>query len=129
MIGSKYAPLIGRILISLLFIIAGAGKAAAPDGTIGYIASAGLPFPPVAYAGALAMELGGGLLLLIGYQTKWVALALAAFTVVTALIFHNNFADQIQTIMFLKNLAITGGLLQIYAFGAGALSLDERRGV
>lgn len=129
MIGSKYAPLVGRILISLLFIVAGAGKAAAPDATIGYIASVGLPFPPVAYAGALAMELGGGLLLLIGFQTRWVALALAGFTVVTALVFHNNFADKIQTIMFLKNLAISGGLLQIYAFGAGAFSLDERRGV
>lgn len=124
-----YAPLAGRILISILFLVAGASKAVAPDGTIGYIASAGLPFPPLAYAGALAMELGGGLLLLIGYQTKWVALALAAFTVVTALIFHNNFADQIQMIMFLKNLAITGGLLQIFAFGAGAFSIDERRSV
>lgn len=128
MIGSKYAPLIGRILISFLFIAAGVNKAVSPEGTIGYIASAGLPFPPVAYAGALVMELGVGLLLLIGYQTKLAALALAAFTIVAGLLFHNNFADQIQTIMFLKNLAITGGLLQIYAFGAGALSIDERRG-
>ncbi|MGB5093792.1 MAG: DoxX family protein [Parvibaculum sp.] len=129
MIGSKYAPFVGRILISILFIIAGADKVATPDGTMGYIASAGLPFPVLAYAGALAVELGGGLLLLIGYQTRWAALALAAFTIVAALIFHSNFADQIQMIMFLKNLAIIGGLLQIYAFGAGAFSLDARRGV
>jgi len=89
----------------------------------------GLPFPDLAYLGALAVELGLASLLLIGYRTRPVALAMAAFTLVTALVFHHNFADQNQLIHFLKNVAIAGGLLQVAAFGAGALSVDGRRSV
>ncbi len=95
--------------------------------TQGYIASAGLPAPLLGYLIAIIVEVGGGLLLLIGYQTRVVALILAAFTVVAALAFHHDFADQSQMIHFLKNIAVTGGLLQVAAFGAGALSLDVRR--
>ncbi|WAC48218.1 DoxX family membrane protein [Asticcacaulis sp. SL142] len=124
---TKLNPAVGRVMIALLFLISGLGKIAAPEATQGYIASVGLPFPALAYFGALAAELGGGLLLLIGYRTRIVALGMAGFTLATALFFHNNFADQNQMIHFLKNIAIMGGLLQAYAFGAGAYSIDSRR--
>ncbi len=95
--------------------------------TQAYIASAGLPVPTLAYAAAILVEVGGGVLLLIGYQARLVALALTAFTLVAAVAFHANFGDQNQMIHFLKNVAIAGGLLQVAAFGAGALSVDARR--
>lgn len=117
----------GRVLIAILFLLSGLSKIAAPAMTQGYIASAGLPAPLLGYLIAIIVEVGGGLLLLIGYQTRVVALILAAFTVVAALAFHHDFADQNQLIHFLKNIAVTGGLLQVAAFGAGALSLDVRR--
>lgn len=123
------APLIGRLLMAAIFLISGAGKLMAPAGTIGYIASVGIPLPELAYAGALAMELGGALLLVVGYRTRWVAAALALFSVVSAVIFHNALGDQNQLFHFLKNLAMAGGLLQVVAFGAGRYSLDERRAV
>ena len=106
--------------------MSGFGKLAAYGATTGYIASVGLPVPPLAFAVAVAVELGGGLLLVAGYQTRFVAVALALFSIATALSFHNNFADQNQMIHFLKNVMMAGGLLQIAAFGAGAFSLDNR---
>jgi putative oxidoreductase len=118
----------GRVLLAAIFIFFGAGKAADPAGTIGYIGSVGLPFPPLAYAGAVALEAGGGLALLLGYRTRVVAVALALFSTVTALAFHSTLADQNQLIHFFKNFAIAGGLLQVAAFGAGRFSLDVRRG-
>ena len=117
----------GRLLIAGLFLLSGLGKIAAPAMTQAYIASAGLPAPMLAYAATIAVEVGGGVLLLIGYQARIVALALAAFTLVAAVAFHANFGDQNQMIHFLKNVAIAGGLLQVAAFGAGALSVDARR--
>ena len=75
----------------------------------------------------IALEIGGGLALIAGWQTKWVSLALAGFTLVAAVIFHNNLADQMQMIMFMKNIAITGGLLLLAIHGAGSYSLDSRR--
>jgi putative oxidoreductase len=120
------APLIGRLLMAAIFLVSAAGKLMAPGGTIGYIASVGIPLPELAYAGALAMELGGGLLLVAGYRTRWVAAALALFSVVSAVLFHNAMGDQNQLFHFLKNLAMAGGLLQVVAFGAGSFSLDER---
>ncbi|MBD9667205.1 putative oxidoreductase [Variovorax beijingensis] len=120
------APFIGRLLMAAIFLISGVGKLMAPGGTIGYIASVGIPLPELAYAGALAMELGGALLLVAGYRTRWVAAALALFSVVSAVIFHNALGDQNQLFHFLKNLAMAGGLLQVVAFGAGSFSLDER---
>jgi putative oxidoreductase len=117
----------GRVLIAILFLLSGLGKIAAPAMTQGYIASAGLPAPLLGYLIAIIIEIGGGLLLVAGYQTLIVALMLAAFTVATALAFHHDFADQNQMIHFLKNVAITGGLLQVAAFGAGSFSLDARR--
>ena len=123
----RYVPLLGRLLIGLPFIFTGAGKATAYGATTAYIVAAGLPFPPLAYAIAVAVELGGGVLLVIGYQTRVVAGVMAVFVLATAFSFHTHFADQNQMINFIKNLMITGGLLQIVAFGAGAFSLDSRR--
>jgi putative oxidoreductase len=122
-----FVPALGRLLIAALFLLSGVGKIAAPAATQGYIASAGLPFPHVAYLIAIVVEVGGGLLLIAGFHTRVVALALAAFTFATAITFHTAFGDQNQMIHFMKNVAIVGGLLQVAAFGAGSLSLDARR--
>ena len=124
---SDQAALTGRILLAAIFIFFGVGKAADPAGTIGYIGSVGLPFAPAAYAAAVALEIGGGLALLLGYRARLAASALALFSVLTALTFHSSLADQNQLIHFFKNFAIAGGLLQVAAFGAGRFSLDSRR--
>ncbi|HEX2858780.1 MAG TPA: DoxX family protein [Alphaproteobacteria bacterium] len=123
----RYLPLIGRVMIAAIFLISGFAKATTPEMTQGYIASAGLPFPLLAYFIAVVVELGGGLLLVAGYQTRYVALAMAAFCVAAAFGFHSNLADQNQFIHFFKNIAMAGGLLQVAAFGAGAFSLDNRK--
>jgi putative oxidoreductase len=125
--------LIARVMIALLYIPAGWGKIAGFSGTAGYIALKGLPMPQVLAAGTIAVEVGAGLLLLIGLFTRWSALALAVFTLLASLFFHNYWAmpaDQqmMQSLMFWKNIAITGGLLAIVAFGAGAFSVDAKRG-
>jgi putative oxidoreductase len=120
------ADLIGRILIAILFIIAGIGKIENPAGTMQYIASGGLPLPMAAYLVAVLIEVGGSILLVLGWQTRAVAAIMALFTLVTAFAFHKNFADHGQQINFLKNLAIAGGLFHILAYGAGAFSLDHR---
>lgn len=117
----------GRVLLALIFVISGFGKLADPSGTIAYIASVGAPAPELAYGVALIVELGLGLALLLGYHAKISALLIAGFTLATGFLFHFDFGNQIQTIMFLKNLAITGGLLQIVAHGAGGFSLDGAR--
>ena len=119
-------PFIGRILLAATFIIAGLGKLAAPAATQGYIAAVGLPLPLLAYIVAVVVEVGGGVLLLVGYRTKPVAAALAAFCVLTAVVFHHALGDQNQLIHFFKNLAMAGGLLQIAAFGPGRIGLDSR---
>ena len=123
---TRYLPFAGRLMIGLPFAMSGLGKLAAFGQTTAMIAAAGLPVPPLAYVVAVAVELGGGLLLVAGYQTRLVATALALFSIATAVSFHNNFADQNQMIHFLKNVMMAGGLLQIAAFGAGAISLDNR---
>lgn len=123
---NRYLPLIGRVLIGLPFAMSGLGKLAAYGKTTAMIAAVGLPVPPLAYIVAVALELGGGLLLIAGYQARLVSFALAVFCVAAGMAFHNNFADQNQMIHFLKNVMMAGGLLQIAAFGAGALSLDNR---
>lgn len=121
---NKYIPLVSRILLGLIFVLAGFGKLMDPAGTAGYISSVGLP--GILVWPTIALELLGGLAIIVGYQTRIVALALAAFCVVSGAIFHNNFADQNQTINFLKNLAMTGGFLQLYLHGAGALAIDKK---
>jgi putative oxidoreductase len=123
---TRYLPFVGRLLIGLPFAMSGFGKLAAYGNTTAMIAAAGLPVPPLAYAVAVAAELGGGLLLVAGFRVRPIAAALALFCLATAVSFHSNFADQNQMIHFLKNVMMAGGLLQIAAFGAGALSLDNR---
>lgn len=119
-------PAIGRVLLATIFVFSGIGKLLAPAATMGYIASSGLPFAPLALAVAIGVELGGGLLLALGIQTRLVAALLAAFSIVTGLAFHNAIGDQNQLIHLLKNFAMAGGLLQVVAFGAGAFSFDNR---
>ena len=126
---TRYLPFVGRLLIGLPFAMSGAGKLAAYGPTVAMIVGAGLPVPPLAYAVAVAIELGGGLLLVAGWHTRAVAAVLALFALATAVSFHTAFADQNQMIHFLKNVMMTGGLLQIVHYGAGALSLDSRREV
>jgi putative oxidoreductase len=123
----NYLAFVGRILIGLPFAMSGFGKLAAYGPTTAMIGAVGLPFPPLAFVVAVAVELGGGLLLVLGYRVRPVALALAAFSLATAISFHGNFADQNQMIHFLKNVMIAGGLLQIAAFGAGAISIEQWR--
>jgi len=118
--------LIGRILLGAVFILSGLGKLGAPGPVQGYIAAVGLPAPLLAYVVALVVEVGGGALLLLGYRTKAVAAVLAAFCVLTAVIFHHALGDQDQFVHFMKDLAMAGGLLQIAAFGAGRIGLDSR---
>jgi len=118
--------LVGRVLIGVLFLMGGISKLAAPAATQGYIAAMGLPAPVAAYFVALIVELVGSVLLIGGFQVRIVAAGLAVFTLLTAVLFHDNFADQNQMIHFLKNFAILGGLLQVVAFGAGRFSLDHR---
>ena len=119
--------LTGRVLIGVLFFMSGLSKIAAPAATQGYIAAMGLPAPEIAYFGAVAVEVLGSLLLIAGYRVRHAAIGMALFTLATALVFHKNFADQNQMIHFMKNIAITGGLLQVAAFGGGRFSLDGRR--
>ena len=126
MFATRYLPFVGRLMIGLPFAMSGLNKLGAYGATTGMISAVGLPFAPLAFAAAVAIELGGGLLLIAGYRARYVAAALALFSLATAMSFHANFADQNQMIHFLKNVMMAGGLLQIAAFGAGALSIDNR---
>ncbi len=126
-VSGAVASLSGRVLLSLIFLLSGLSKLAASAATIGKIASVGLPFAPLGFAIAAAVEIVGALALIAGYRTRVVAAVLAAFTVATALAFHSNLSDLNQFIHFFKNISMAGGLLQVVAFGAGRFSLDSRR--
>ncbi len=119
--------LLGRVMASVIFILSGYGKAVAMAGTVGFFTKIGVPVPEIAYYVAVIVELGGGLLLLVGFQTPIVALILAVFCVASALLAHTNFADMAQQIQFMKNLAMAGGYLAFAAAGAGAFSVDGMR--
>jgi putative oxidoreductase len=124
--------LLARVLLAALFLPAGISKIASFAGTAAYIGSVGLPLPELGAVIAIVVEVGGGLALLAGYQTRVVALLMAIFTVVAGVFFHAFWTAapeqlMVQQIMFTKNIAIAGGLLGLTAFGAGALSLDARR--
>ena len=124
--------LIGRVLVAWLFVPSGFGKVMGFAGTVGYIASKGVPLPEVCAAIAIAAELGLGLLILFGWQTRWAALGLGIFTFVISFIFHNYWAVDaaqkgMQQLNFNKNMAIAGGLFALAAWGAGRLSLDGRK--
>ena len=134
MLNSLQNPLslLGRVLLALLFVPAGFSKIAGFAGTVGYIASKGVPLPEVAAAIAVAVELGLGLLLLVGFQTRWAALGIALFTLVITFIFHNFWAVPeaqmaMQKLNFFKNMAIVGGLFAFAAFGGSAWSVDAKR--
>ena len=126
------AALLGRVLLALIFITSGFGKIGGFAGTVGYIASKGLPLASVVAALTILIELGGGLAVAFGFLTRWAALALAAFTVLAAFIFHAYGgvpAEQVmgQQINFWKNISIAGGFLVLAAFGAGGISIDAKR--
>lgn len=128
-IRQRWVSFVGRVLLSLVFIISGVAKVMDPAGTMAYIESAHLPLPQVAYFVALVVELGLGLALLFGFKSQLAAAGIAIFTFVTALTFHSNMADPMQVIMFLKNITIIGGLLVVIAFGPGGYSLDHGKRV
>lgn len=124
--------LVGRLLLAALFLPAGLSKISGFEGTVGYIASAGLPMPQWAAIVAIAVEVIAPIALILGWGTRWAALALALFTLVATLGFHNFWAmpaEQVmmQQLMFFKNIGVVGGLLVLAAFGAGAFSVDARR--
>lgn len=121
---SDLTNLLGRILLALLFILSGFGKFMAAAGTKAYFAKIGVPVPEIAYIVAVAVELGGGILFLLGVKTRIMAAVLAVFTVGTALLAHTQFGDMAQRTQFLKNLAIAGGFLSFTVLGGGAYSVD-----
>ena len=119
-----YTDLVGRLLIALIFVGAGYGKIGGYAGTQAYMESMSVPgglLPLV-----ILVELGGGLAIVLGFLTRFAALGLAIFSVVSAFLFHGNVADQMQQIMFMKNLAMAGGFLFLVGNGAGPLSLDAK---
>lgn len=116
--------LVGRILMAAIFILAGFGKITQYAGTQQYMAAMGVPGALLPLV--IALELGGGLLLVAGFKTRLIALALAGFSIVSAALFHSNLADQTMFIMFFKNVAMAGGFLIIAAYGPGAYSLDSK---
>jgi putative oxidoreductase len=125
------ALLIGRILLAGIFVIAGYSKIGNFAGTVSYIASKGLPLPEAGAVLAIAVELGAGVLLILGLKTRWAAIALAAFTLASTYFFHAFWAmpeaqKAMQSLMFQKNMAIIGGLLALAVAGAGAFSIDRR---
>jgi putative oxidoreductase len=122
--------LVARILLAVMFILSGFSKITGFEGTVGYIASKGLPLPQLVAIGTIAVELGGGIMLAAGFKARWAALALAVFTVLAAIIFHNFWAADAahkmdQQINFMKNISIAGGMLMVFAFGPGRLSVDK----
>ena len=125
------AALVGRLLLAAIFITSGFGKITGFEGTVGYIASKGLPLPQIVAIIAIVAELGGGILLAIGYKARWAALVLAVFTLAAGILFHNYWDVEAaqkmgQQINFWKNIAITGGFLMAYAFGPGRYSVDRK---
>jgi putative oxidoreductase len=120
----KFSELAGRVFLAAIFLLSGLGKIGAYAGTAAYMASTGVPgalLPAV-----IALEVLGAIAIIIGWKTRITALLLAGFTLLSGVLFHSNFGDQVQMIMFLKNVAITGGFLLLAANGAGPLSLDRR---
>ena len=127
-----YGPLVGRVLLALIFIISGFGKLIGFAGTVGYIQSVGLPVPQLAAVIAIIVELGGGIMLVVGWKARWAAAALFIFAFLAGILFHafwSSPADQamMQQIQFMKNLAIMGGMLYIVVYGSGPLSADKNR--
>lgn len=118
--------LIARLFLGHIFILAGLSKIGGYDATSGYMEAMGVPsmLLPLVIAG----EALGGLAIVLGFKTRLAALGLALFSIASALIFHSNFDDQMQSILFMKNISMAGGLLLLVQYGAGALSLDKKLG-
>ncbi|ESY95560.1 DoxX family protein [Mesorhizobium australicum] len=125
---SSVTILIGRILLAVIFLLSGFGKLTAISGTAAYFGGLGLPVPTATAVIVGLIELLGGLAVLVGFQTRVAAWVLAIFTIATGLVAHTGWADQMQMIQFLKNVAITGGFLLLASSGAGAYSIDAKRG-
>ena len=126
----QYLPLIGRVLLGIIFVMAGFGKLSNPAGAVGYMTTYGIPYADLLVWPAGLVEFGGGILLMIGWHARCAATALILFTVVATFIFHafwNVGAEQMQMqqIHFMKNLAIIGGLLYVVAYGSGACSVQK----
>ncbi len=119
-----YLKAAGRVLLTLIFLWSSVGKISSYAGVQGYMAKFGVPGELLPLV--ILVELVGGLALIVGWQTRWAALALAGFCIVSAVLFHNEFGDKNQLIHFLKNLGLAGGFLVLAAAGPGALSVDER---
>lgn len=124
---SSVAILVGRILLSILFILSGFAKLTAISGTAGWFGSIGLPLPTVTAVVVGIVELLGGLAILVGFKTRIAAILLAVFTLAATAIAHLDFADQMQVLMLQKNLGLVGGFLLLAAVGAGSISIDGRR--
>jgi putative oxidoreductase len=122
----EWAALLGRAMMSAIFIWSGIGKVLDPAATIAVFARLGLPLPPVAYSIAVLVELGGGIMLLIGLKARRSALVLAFWCVATAIVVHLQPGDRSQMVHFMKNIGMAGGLLQIAAWGATRLSMDRK---
>ncbi len=116
----------GRFLISLIFVTSGLSKLASFSGTQAYMESAGVP--GVLLPAVIAIELLGGLAIILGWHTRIAAFLLAGFSLLSAVLFHADFGDQIQMVMFMKNLGLAGGFLMMVALGAGPWSIDNRSG-
>jgi len=128
--GSAILALLGRALLASIFVYSGFGKITGFQGTVGYIAGAGLPMAQVLAVGAIIVEFIGGLALLIGFQARWAALAFVLFLVIITPVFHNFWSVPAaeamdQQINFIKNIAIVGGMLMVMAFGPGRYSIDK----
>lgn len=126
----QYGPLAGRILLAIIFILSGFNKITGWDGTLGYMSSKGLPFTEILLILSIIIELGGGLMILLGLYARSAAVVIFLFVIPVTLVFHNFWAvdpaeQQTQMIQFLKNLAIMGGMLYIAAFGSGRYSLKN----
>ena len=117
--------LAGRVLLAAIFVLSGVSKVTDPGAALAYIESAHLPLPQLALAGAIAVELLGGLALVFGFRARLAAAVLAVFSLITAAFFHSALGDQNQFIHFFKNVAMAGGLLQVVAFGPGRISFDR----
>lgn len=118
------ASLIGRLLLAAIFIQAGYGKIGGYEGTAGYMASAGVP--AALLPAVIALELGGGILVALGFFSRWAGLAIGLFSIAAAVLFHFNFADQGQAISFMKNLAIAGGFFLLFAHGPGRYAVNDK---
>jgi putative oxidoreductase len=119
----QYMSLASRILLSILFVFGGFGKLTAIAGTQAYMESKGIP--GILVYPTILLELGGGILILLGFKTRIVAALLAGFCLVSAAIFHTEFGDQTQLIMFMKNLGLAGGFMLLAQHGAGAFAIDK----